>query len=156
MIEIVGDDYWQVRCIGCLFQDYNDEIRQEQMREMQLLSSPAVAAASAEVLASPPPSASPTLLAAAKGAGGGAAAAAAAAVQNGRMQAGAALVYSQTNGRPSYLYQPQQLLLHPAFRGIAARPATASGTSITSDLYLHLKLNNYDVLDLIILVADVM
>ncbi|XP_047002682.1 KH domain-containing, RNA-binding, signal transduction-associated protein 2-like [Schistocerca americana] len=125
-----------------LVPDYNDEIRQEQMREMQLLSAPSAVAASAgaDVLSPASPAGSPT------GAAG-------AAVQNGRVQAvpttGAALVYGgQPNGRAAtaaaaaaaaaagYLYQPQQLLLHPAFRGLAAaRPAALrSGGSILSRL----------------------
>ncbi|XP_047120381.1 KH domain-containing, RNA-binding, signal transduction-associated protein 3-like [Schistocerca piceifrons] len=85
-----------------LVPDYNDEIRQEQMREMQLLSAPSAVAASAgaDVLSPASPAGSPTAAAA------------------------------------GYLYQPQQLLLHPAFRGLAAaRPAALrSGGSILSRL----------------------
>ncbi|XP_067005089.1 KH domain-containing, RNA-binding, signal transduction-associated protein 1 [Anabrus simplex] len=118
--------------------DYNDEIRQEQMREMQILNTPGIALASpaAEVVvptsgASPAPSSSPK---------------SSAASQNGRSlptaftQAAAAVAAS--NGRSAFLYsqpqpQPQQLLLHPAFRGLTARAHGVQLPGAPGDHYLY-------------------
>nr|CAD7439738.1 unnamed protein product [Timema bartmani] len=107
-----------------LVPDYNDEIRQEQMREMQLLNSPLMPLAAAN---SPPqseaqspthtPPPSVTNLAKTLARGGSP-------QQNGRNlqhHLAAAAAYSQQqNGRNNFLYG-QQFLLHPAFRGLPAR-----------------------------------
>lgn len=110
-----------------MLQDYNDEIRQEQMREMQLLNTAVLG------LASPPgelvdtssptaqsPNTSPPPISTSKTNN------TASSNQNGRhMQA---IPYTQQNGR-NYLFG-QQLLLHPAFRGLTARtqlPGVPSG-----------------------------
>ncbi|XP_063237888.1 KH domain-containing, RNA-binding, signal transduction-associated protein 1-like [Bacillus rossius redtenbacheri] len=96
-----------------LVPDYNDEIRQEQMREMQLLNSPLLpaAAAAAEALASERQSAGGTPPPAAK-------------QQNGRARP---LVAAAAGG---FLYNQQQVLLHPAFRGLAAAAAAARAHAI--------------------------
>ncbi|XP_021915828.1 uncharacterized protein LOC110827939 isoform X2 [Zootermopsis nevadensis] len=109
-----------------LVPDYNDEIRQEQMREMQLLntavlglSSPAadLVDTSSPTAQSPTTSPPPTSTSKTNSTGSN---------QNGRhMQA---IPYTQQNGR-NYLFG-QQLLLHPAFRGLSARTQLPGVTSV--------------------------
>ena len=116
-----------------MFQDYNDEIRQEQMREMQLLNTTVlgVPSTSADIVTPTSPSVqspttSPPPSSTTKTSNNGTTSS----VQNGR-QVPMTLPYAQQNGR-NYLCN-QQFLLHPAFRGLAARahglqlPGVASG-----------------------------
>nr|CAD7575890.1 unnamed protein product [Timema californicum] len=107
-----------------LVPDYNDEIRQEQMREMQLLNSPLMPLTAA---GSPPQSEAqspthtppPSVANLAKTLAGGGSP-----QQSGRNlqhHLAAAAAYSQQqNGRNNFLYG-HQFLLHPAFRGLPAR-----------------------------------
>jgi hypothetical protein len=109
---------------NAVLQDYNDEIRQEQMREMQLLNTTVLGFASSSgnlVDPSSPtaqsPTTSPPPTSTAKTSNSS---------QNGRhLQA---FPYTQQNGR-NYLFS-QHFLLHPAFRGLTARtplPGVTSG-----------------------------
>jgi len=104
--------------ISTKFQDYNDEIRQEQMREMQLLNTAGLDLASSSgdlVDPSSPTTQSPTTSPAPSSTGK--TTNTSNSNQNGRhLQA---LPHTQQNCR-NYLIN-QQLLLHPAFRGLTAR-----------------------------------
>ncbi|PNF25703.1 hypothetical protein B7P43_G15606 [Cryptotermes secundus] len=113
-----------------LVPDYNDEIRQEQMREMQLLNTTVLGLTSSSgnlVEPSSPTAQSPTTSPPPTSTGktsntnntGNS-------NQNGRhLQA---LPYTQQNGR-NYLFS-QHFLLHPAFRGLTARTQLPGVTSV--------------------------
>lgn len=114
--------------VNAILQDYNDEIRQEQMREMQLLNTTVLGLASPPrdlVDASSPTAQNPTTPPPPTSTGK-TNTTTTSCNQNGRHMQG--LTYTQQNGR-NYLFG-QQLLLHPAFRGLTARtqlPGVTSG-----------------------------
>ena len=136
-------DYFMMAFVWVCLQDYNDEIRQEQMREMQLLNTTVlgVPGTSADIVtptsSAQSPTTSPPPTSANKTTNNGSANSG----QNGR-HVQMAVPYSQQNGR-NYLCN-QQFLLHPAFRGLTARahglqlPGVATGKFFLL-LFLHFR-----------------
>jgi len=105
--------------ISSKFQDYNDEIRQEQMREMQLLNTAGLdlASSSGDLVDPPSPTTQSPATSPPPSSTGKTTNNTSNSNQNGRhLQA---LPHTQQNCR-NYLIG-QQLLLHPAFRGLTAR-----------------------------------
>ncbi|KAJ9587897.1 hypothetical protein L9F63_018678, partial [Diploptera punctata] len=130
--------------------DYNDEIRQEQMREMQLLNTTVlgVPGTSTDHVTPTSPAQSPTTSPPSTSTSKTNNGSTSSTSQNGRhVQMATAIPYAQQNGR-SYICN-QQFLLHPAFRGLTARAHgiqlpgvppvfhAAGGGSILNRLRLH-------------------
>ncbi|XP_069678382.1 uncharacterized protein [Periplaneta americana] len=113
-----------------LVPDYNDEIRQEQMREMQLLNTAVLGltSASGEIVTPPSPTTQSPTTSPPPTSTGKTNNNTVNNNQNGRHVQ--TLPYTQQNGR-NYLYS-QQFLLHPAFRGLTARTHGLQLPGVTS------------------------